>query len=315
MFKHILVPLDGSPIAEQALPVAARIARTMHSTLVLLEIINPLDTMGVSMLHLQEQSILETERQYLQNTALSPELAGIEVKIQACIGIPAEQILLAAEKAPIDLIVMRSHGLTGLKRWAMGSVAQKISRSSPVPILILQEDEQLLHQVRTPEARPVHIMVALDGSALAETALTPAAYLCDALSAPARGTLQLVYVMHLPSCFEYGQEDNVFKALKKETPLAQTYLNSVQQRLQEGKLSSLHLEITTTLTHDLDIAAQLLKLAEQEKKQAGNNYCQLIALTTHGRSGLQRWITGSVTERILSTACISVLVVRPAPEQ
>ncbi|GER90696.1 universal stress protein UspA [Dictyobacter vulcani] len=310
MFKHILVPLDGSIRSEQALPVAARIARATQASLLLLETINPVDEMGLSSLP-QEQRLLEMEHTYLQNIASGPELTDIAITTHSRIGIPAEQILLAADQHHIDLIVMCSHGRTGLKRWAMGSVTQKVSRSSPVPVLVLKEDDPLMQQLRASITAPVHIMVALDGSPLAEKALAPAAYLCMALSAPSRGTLQLTEVIHLPAAFEYGQEDSVSIALKKETPLAQTYLQSVKQRLQEGKFGTLPLEITTMVSHDLDIAAKLLRLAEHGEEQQRSQGCQLIALTTHGRSGLQRWVIGSVTERILSKACMSLLVVTP----
>ncbi|GCE30142.1 hypothetical protein KDA_56260 [Dictyobacter alpinus] len=273
-----------------------------------------MDEMGLSTLP-HDHSLLEMENTYLQQVAHSPALAGLEVTTRACIGLPTEQILLAVENSHVDLIVMCSHGRTGLKRWTMGSVAQKISRISPVPVLVLQEEDQLLQQLCSHEAEPVRMVVALDGSALSEKALEPAAYLCAALSMPARGILQLTYVMHLPSSFEYGQEDSVSRALQKATPQAQNYLQAVQQRLQKGEISSLHLDITITLTHDLDVASKLLRIAERGEKQDGHNRCQLIALTTHGRSGLQRWITGSVTERMLSKATISLLVVEPSPDE
>ncbi|GCE14835.1 universal stress protein [Tengunoibacter tsumagoiensis] len=311
MFKHILVPLDGSMRAAQALLIAARIARAQQSTLLLLEIIDPIYEIGLPSLSSQEPANPQMATTYLQHTAYRPDLEGIEVKTQVAAGIPAEQILLAAAQQHTDLIVMCSHGRTGLKRWAMGSVAQRVSRSSPVPVLVLQEDDQLLHQTGDQEAMPVRIMVALDGSPMAEKSLVPTAYLCSALSTPAQGTLQLTLVLHLPSCFEYGQDDSVSRALRKELPVAQEYLEAVKRRLQEHEISSLQLKITTVITHDLDVANQLLKIAERGEKQDGTNCCQLIALTTHGRSGLQRLVTGSVTECILSRARRSLLIITP----
>ncbi|GCE20540.1 universal stress protein [Dictyobacter kobayashii] len=314
MFKHILVPLDGSMRGEQALHVAARIARANQSSLLLLEAIDPIDKMGLSTLP-NERLLLDMENRYLQNIARGPELAGIEVTIQACIGIAAEQILLAVDNNHIDLVVMCSHGRTGLKRWTLGSVAQKISRYCPAPVLVLNEHDQLQQQLQTQIPSPVRILVALDGSERAETSIALAADLSMALSAPARGVLQLTYVIHLPSSFEYGQEDSVARALEKETPPAQAYLQAVKQRLQTGELKHSNLEITTVLTHDLDVASKLIKIAEWGEKQDGHSCCQMIALTTHGRSGLQRWITGSITERILSKACISLLITRPASDE
>ncbi|GCE06521.1 universal stress protein [Dictyobacter aurantiacus] len=310
MFKHILVPLDGSVRAEQAIPVAARIARLHHSALVLLESINPMDEMGLATLP-REHLLIDMENLYLQNIARSPEVAGLEIITLARIGLPAEQILLAARAYAIDLVVMCSHGRTGLKRWTMGSIAQKITRTSPAPVLVLQEDDPLQQQLRAPHPSTVRIMVALDGSELAETAIAPAAELSMALSAPATGALQLTCVIHLPSSFEYGQEDSVSRALKQETPRALAYLQSIEQQIRNGRFGPLPIELSTALCHNLDVATQMINTAERGAAATDHHSCQLIALTTHGHSGLQRWLTGSVTERILSRARISLLVVRP----
>ncbi|GLV59687.1 universal stress protein UspA [Dictyobacter sp. S3.2.2.5] len=310
MFKHILVPLDGSARAEHALPVAARIARLYNSTLILLESINPIDEMGLATLP-REHLLIDMEKLYLQNIARSQEVAGLEIITLARIGLPAEQILLAAEAYAIDLIVMCSHGRAGLKRWSMGSVAQKITRTAPAPVLVLQEDDPLQQQLRAPQPSTVRIMVALDGSELAETAIVPAGNLSMALSAPATGALQLTSVIHLPSSFEYGQEDSVSRALKQETPRAMAYLQSIEQQIRDGRFGPLPIEISTALCHNLDVATQMINTAERGAAATDHPGCQLIALATHGRSGLQRWLTGSVTERILSRARISLLVVRP----
>jgi nucleotide-binding universal stress UspA family protein len=132
--------------------------------------------------------------------------------------------------------------------------------------------------------------------------------LSTALSAPARGALHLVRILHLPSAFEYGQHDSVAQAIQQETPLAIEYLRTIEQQLHEGQLGLLNLQISIALDHDLDSAGKLLQLAEQGE---GANRCDVIALATHGRSGPKRWVIGSVAERILSTTHLPTLIIRP----
>ncbi len=125
MFKTILVPLDGSPRAEQALPVAARLARASEGSLVLMQVVTPpLDywsyQSGVSMLHEQmaETSIAEAET-YLALLARSQDLAGIKIKTEVMYGTAAQSILHVAHTRRADLVVMCSHGRTGFSRWAL----------------------------------------------------------------------------------------------------------------------------------------------------------------------------------------------------
>jgi nucleotide-binding universal stress UspA family protein len=315
MFQRLLVPLDGSPRAEQALPVAARLAQATQATMILLQVIPTREETGWPTTDWStrqlEQSRLEKERAYLHHLTQTPALANRAVTTRACIGVPAEQILAAVENEQADLLVLCSHGRTGLKRWALGSVAQKVARSSSVPVLVLQENNSLQQRLATPTPLPIRLMVALDGSPLAESTITPAAWVCAALSAPASGRLQLTRVLHLPSSFEYGQDDSVSRALKQETPLAQAYLQSIAQRIGTSELAALHLQVTSTIAHDLDVASTLLTIAELGEKRDGSNRSDVIAVATHGRSGIRRWVTGSITERLLSTSRLSFLVVRP----
>jgi nucleotide-binding universal stress UspA family protein len=313
MFQRILIPLDGSPRAEQAVSIAAQIAQaTQGASLILLQAVNPIDEAGwaKSALHLEE-SLLEQPGTYLQQVAQGQALAGKTVMTRTCIGIPAEQILATAQNEQADLIVLCSHGRTRITRWAMGSVAQKIARSSPIPVLVLQENDRLLRRRPTQTPSPLRILVALDGSRLAESTIAPAAMLCVALSAPTPGILQFTYVIPLPSSFEYGQNDSVAKALRREAPLAQSYLQSIEQRFRESELASLPLQLTSTIAHDLDIASRLLQVAAQGTTQDGSTPSDILALATHGRGGLRRWMTGSVAERILSSAQIALLIIRP----
>lgn len=192
MFKKILIPLDGSMRAEQAIPIAARLARVCEGAVALLRVVHPLIGAQTSMPEISslDQTTLDAEimgsSDYLQIRAASGELANIKTEIMVLAGSTASTILSFAESISADIIVMSSHGYTGLKRWVLGSVADKLVRHASVPVLVLR-DEGL---GPTGIYRPIRALVALDGSALSEAILEPIAYLIAALAFPMQGTLR-----------------------------------------------------------------------------------------------------------------------------
>lgn len=321
MFKRIVVPLDGSARAECAIPVAARIAGASSASIVLVRVVtapvNYRRPLGVP--PDVEQHMLAAEldgaKRYLEESAASGTLAGILVETKVPVGPDAATLLAEALSLPADLIVMCSHGYTGFKRWALGSVALKIARHSPVPVLVLREGGDVPTNIHPGGLRPVRVLVALDGSPLAEATLAPAAYLSTALSSPLPGMLHLARVVPWPPLEDERQNDKVTAARVWAESDAKAYLEGVEQRLREGELAGLHLSITTSVAVHAEAAETLMRMAEHgecldEGERSGG--CDLIALATHGRGGLQRWAVGSVTERLLGTTKLPLLVVRPA---
>jgi len=122
MFKRILVPLDGSTRAERALPVAARIARATGGSLLLVQVVNPpIDYSGGQGLSpmMTEQAIemeMAGATDYLKAVAASPGLSGIETRTEVAFGVPAQCLIAAAEADESDLVVLCSHGRTGVTR-------------------------------------------------------------------------------------------------------------------------------------------------------------------------------------------------------
>ena len=305
MFKQILVPLDGSTRAEQALPVATRLARASSGSIVLMQVANfPMDYGGgYTQAPLLTEQMIETELDnvdnYLKTVATSDAFAGISIKTEAMFGQPLQDILSVAESRRVDLIVICSHGRTGLKRWALGSVAQALAHQSPVPILVLREGGQVSALSHEDITRPVCALVALDGSPFAETALIPAANLVAALAAPNEGILHLAHVVT-----RKGEESQ---------QSAKTYMAGVTEQLQK-KLKNLNLSITWSLLGDTDVAGAIVDMAVHgEGKTIAEkvNSCDLIAMSTHGRGGLERLMMGSVTERVLHSTKLPMLIVRP----
>jgi nucleotide-binding universal stress UspA family protein len=307
MFQHVLVPLDGSFRAEQALPVAARLARATGGSLLLVRVVNPLIDYsgGLSPVPLMAEQIVSSEMtgatDYLTAVAARPLLAGIKITTEVLFGFPAQQVSEAAQAHGSDLIILCSHGRTGFTCWALGSVARTLIHQGTVPVLVLRQGEALAH-VET--ARPFCTLVPLDGSELAEAALAPALALTEALAGPERGALHLVQVVKpFQSTAEEGE---TFELNEEARWLARSYLAAVAERV-ESKMTGRTLALTSSVELASDVASALLGVAEQEDP----GECDLVAISTHGRSGLERWVMGSVTERLLDTTRLPMLIVRP----
>jgi nucleotide-binding universal stress UspA family protein len=321
MFKRILVPLDGSARAERAIPVAARIARAAEGSVVLVQVATILVTYSsyLASSAFAAESIdveLNESENYLNSLANSELLAGIETETKALFGLVAPTIISVAYSYNADLIVMTSRGNSGMKRWALGSVAQKLARHSPMPVFILHEGGPLPAGPR-PDARPLRALVSLDGSALAKSALEPAAQLVAVLSAPAQGAMHLLRVVKplTPEEIRAAGDQESIECLKMNAlHKAKTYLNSVAGHLREGPLADLNLSITWSVAFDDDVAHAIIRMAEngEDAKGAGVlGRCDLIAMATHGRGGFQHWVLGSITERVLGATKFPMLVVRP----
>lgn len=318
MFKRILVPLDGSPRAEQALPVAARLARASQGSLVLVQVVTqPIDYWGsLAEAPLLREQIIETSlagaESYLASIARSEELAGIKIRTETMYGIAARSILNLTHTQHTDLLVLCSHGRTGFSRWALGSVAHQIIHHCAVPVLVLREGQVASLLAQTDTARPLCALVPLDGSQLAESALLPAANLVAALAFPGEGVLHLTQVVKL---FTGTADEGFMRELNQEAlERAKTYLASMEERLQET-LKDLKLSITWSVALDNDAADAVIGTAENGEKEAqagGFSGSDLIAMSTHGRGTLERWVMGSVTERILSASKLPMLIVRPS---
>lgn len=309
MFQRIVVPLDGSARAERAVPVAARLAHGSGAHILLLEVVStPTDYSGgvipaaTEVLEEQIASEVTVAQEYLKKMAGSPVLAGVETQIKVLFGLSARSILGATRQG--DLIALCSHGRTGFARLAFGSVAHELVHHSAVPVLVLTQHEASYLLENRETTRPLRVLVALDGSAFAETALVPAAHLVAALAAPEQGALHLVQVIQESAA--RGEEGMTSTENEGAHRRASAYLAATAERVRTTE-KDLKLSITSRAVPGVDVAYALLGLAEQK----GPNICDLIAISTHGLHGLESQLMGSVTERVLNSTKLPVLIVRP----
>lgn len=310
MFQRILVPLDGSALAEQALPVAARLARAVAGEVVLAHMV--FTPRAYQYYDVAEAEVKEA-RDYLEALSSSEELAGDGTRVAVTVSIahPASGLLSLIESQQIDLVVMSSHGYTGFKRWALGSVAEKVARHSPVPVLLLRKGGPVPVGAQLEMEGPVRALVPLDGSVLAKAALIPAAQIVSALASSSKGALHLTRVVVSPHA---GQLDD--REREATMHKAKQYLSRTAQHIQEGFVASaiapLHLALTWSVALDEDVASGILRVAESGEDAEGAAAparCDLIAMATHGYTGWQRVAMGSVTERVLHATRLPVLIV------
>ncbi|MGH2508724.1 MAG: universal stress protein, partial [Ktedonobacteraceae bacterium] len=236
MFQRILVPLDGSKQAEQAIPVAIRLARASHGSILLLRVVDSLNEFGLysvgSMLFLQQtiDKDLIDAAAYLAEIAHTIGCEGIEAHIAVFSGQVVPQILDVANAQDIEMIVLCSHGSTGFKRWTLGSVAHKVVHQSPLPVLLLHAQSEHV-QVQT--TYPLRALVPLDGSPLAEAALLPMAQVVAAMSPSGTGELHLMQVVKIPFIDEeYGDgQDTALRYRQAAFQTAREYLQMTQAKL------------------------------------------------------------------------------------
>jgi nucleotide-binding universal stress UspA family protein len=315
MFQRILVPLDGSPLAEQALPIAARIARATGGTVILLHVAplhveyGPYLAQAPSLSEVVLQEELAHAESYLARVANAIDFVGIKTETETIFGIPAQTILTFAHIRKVDLIVMCSHGYTGFKRWAVGSVARKIVQQSAAPVLLLREGSPTSEKLLTGAVNSLHAVVALDGSSFAEASLEPVAQLVAALSAPLQGQLHLVRVVKRPHEQEYTLHDAELQ--ERAAHEATVYLSALESELHAALAAELGVKITYSVVVSEDVADALIRTAELGDDAGTFQACDMLALATHGRSGLERWMLGSVMKRVLDGTKLPLLIVRP----
>jgi nucleotide-binding universal stress UspA family protein len=320
MFQRILVPLDGSKYAERAIPVAARLARASGGSLVFVRVVVPPVKFGT---YTPRHSIalkpgafkarMEAAEAYLINTvaAYADDLGNLEdIEMDIVAGAASPSIFSTAQWANVDLIVLFSHQETGLKRWVFGSIAHESVRHSPVPVLVLNEDCLMLPEP-SEDPRLLRVLVALDGSSRAETAIEPAAHLVSLLAA--QGELHLFSVLDMPSEGGKFRRPLPFDTMIREEARqeAEAYLKGVTERFRES-LAAFNITITSSVVvSTTGVAETILKQATHAQEAQKSDDFALIALATHGRHGLSHLIMGSVTEHMLSTTKLPLLIVRP----
>lgn len=329
MFKRILVPLDGSRVAELAIPLAVRLARASGGTIIFLRAIRAPIEYESTLLTMPTWSPAADPQErdeaalYLAKMDSSDILSGATAELHVYAGPPAVLIRATAQARRADLIIMTHRG-GGVSRRVLGSVAHEVVRTAGTPVLVLRDEADPIGSDGgdAAPAHPVSVAVALDGSPLAEAALRPAMQLAIALSHPERATLHLLRVVDLARApgvvpFTAGIPEAIERlsvAREIETHESEEYLSALAARLRTREWGEPDIAVTWSVAHGPDVAAAIIRESGAREGAGGVGAragCDLIALATHGRGGLVRWLMGSVTESVLQRTQLPVLTVRP----
>jgi nucleotide-binding universal stress UspA family protein len=299
MFTTAIVPFDGSPLSARALPYALRLARA-GTRLVLVRGYLTQDAELSFAAHYpylpaRERERLEYRRAQAEFTAAVERFTADHdraVSSSFVEGRPADVILEVTRSTQADVIVMATHGRTGLVRSLLGSVADEVVRRAHIPVLLVPS--ATTHDWAGAE-RPMRLLVPLDGSSLAAEALGPAAELASRLDAD----LVLLGVVEpdeavYPDALVHLQTDVI-----QQRSEASAYLEAVATDLR----SRLSVSVQVSVAHG--------HAAETIRRAADQNAVDAIVMATHGRGGLTRLVLGSVATATLQRAHLPLLLCRP----
>jgi nucleotide-binding universal stress UspA family protein len=256
--------------------------------------------------------------QYLENIAASSRLEGIPTEVVVRSAPVASTLLSTAASSGADVIVMCSHGFTGMTRWVMGSIAERVVHHALIPVLVLREDGPQLFGLQTETKRHMHVLVPLDGSQRAKAALKPALSLLSLLAVPDQGELHLVMVVppEMTEQAERGSRSALYKkALLQADASLRTAADNCAEVCTHLPSSVTKPTISWSLTTDADVARGILRVAEGDEvvsTTSRSGAFDLIAMATHGRSGPQHWTMGSIAHRVLNATKLPILMVRPS---
>jgi len=298
MFTQMLIPLDGSKTAEKVLPYARFVAGALKLPVELLAVVDIVEMAthitAARASHLDtviEDSVRNSE-QYLRG------VAGTFPGGTKCTVVKgkAEQVIIETAAADKGMIItMATHGRSGINRWLLGSIAEKVLRGTTNPLLLVRATEEAKAET---VASLKSIVVPLDGSELAESVLPLVAELAK--------TLKLAVVLfrayNIPSSAYAGDEgyyainyDEMLTAMRDE---AVDYLEKKTEAVKKMGIANV-----SSVAKEGFAADEIISLSRQSPDN-------LIAMSTHGRSGVKRWVLGSVTETIVRHSADPVLVIR-----
>jgi nucleotide-binding universal stress UspA family protein len=275
---HVLVPVDGSQRAEAALPYAAALAEAAGVGISLLAVVDDLGAGAYA--DRLEALVGEGLRSYLHRLAERLRAGGTLVEAAVREGDAADIILAQAEHT--HTVVMTTRGLGGLDRWLIGSVADKVMRLAPCPVVLIRPVDQAADGDHPWQAR--RILVPLDGSPLAEGAL-PLAYDWAAALGTEVVLVRVQPWVAMQMAIYDGYVPDAGRIDEEAAQAAAEYLAEVQQRAPAG------VTVTTAVLRG-DPATCLIDFAEAQP-------VDLVVMSSHGRGGLRRMVLGSVADRIV----------------
>jgi nucleotide-binding universal stress UspA family protein len=285
-YRKVLVPLDGSELAERAIIYAKSLARAKGSEIILF-------TVSVA----SDGHLDRPIKAYLELKAKELQSQGIKASIAISYGNIADEIIKFADKNKVDLIIISTHGHSGINRWVLGSVATKVLHGTCTPVLLIKSRAHKISEVEFKK-----ILIPFDGSPFSEASIP---YVKE-LAKETNGEIILLRVSEppvlsadrspaiKPSWEEY--RNILMTEIRRQ---AEEYLEGIKTNIEKSKIK-------------VRSQAILGKAAEGILQVAKKENINLIAMTTHGRTGVSRWVYGSVASRIVEESLQPVMLIRPS---
>ena len=280
MYKKMLVLLDGSKLAEVVFNYAQELAGRLNLCLKLLQVVDPRDEDQLPM----RQAYIETMAKILQNKADQiRSKSGLKAKCETArgsivVGYPAEEILKYIDENKVDLLMLSTHGKSGIKRWNIGSVASQVIHAAKIPIWIVPSE---LNEAAVYDKMPKRtIVVPLNRDQISEGVIPYA--LSIAKQRGAESEIVLLYVDKV----SVAKNSTQLKRINEEREAIQKYLDDIAKQIKDSGISA-RSEILVGEDH----AYQIINYVK-------NNPTQLLAMAAP-RAGLSKMVYGSVTEDIL----------------
>ena len=287
-YRRILVPLDGSELAERAIPYSKTIAKTKGSELILF-------TVSLAMVEQMDRPM----KAYLELNANELQSQGIKTSTAIAYGNIADEIIGFADKSKIDLIIISTHGYSGIKRWVLGSVARKVLYGTCAHVLLIKSKAPKVSQVEFKK-----VLLPLDGSPFSETPIPSVEELLKGTEAE----IVLTVISEPPLVPSYGD-----RPINPTWERHQATLWADMQKQASEYLKKLEAEIEKrgAKAKSQVIQGELGKVAEGIMRVAQKENVNLIAMATHGRTGASHWVYGSIANRIVEQSVQPVLLIRP----
>jgi nucleotide-binding universal stress UspA family protein len=302
MFDPVMVPLDGSLLAECVLQHVVAIARAFDAKVILLRVLDKKQASEKAQLFdLVNWQINKTgAKLYLEKISTRLQKSGLRIETAVLEGLVAESITEYALKRGVKLIILSSHGRSGLSRWGISSVTQKIIFSAPTSVLIIRAHQPATSELL--EQQYTRLMVPLDGSRRAE-------YVLPMVTLLARFHRSRVYIVHVVKTPEMARQmpldhedlELSNRIVTRNREEAIRYLDQVRlQSPLEG------IEVQTRLLTSDNAAAALHELADKEN-------IDMVALSAHGYSGYNQWPYGSMVNNFILYSKVPLLIVQDLP--
>lgn len=299
MFSHFLVPLDGSSLAECVIPHVLSLSRALDARVSLLQVLErPRDAGLLQPIDPLRWQLKKSEAlAYLERISSNFKAAGVRVDSFVQEGPPADGIINFANNQNIDLIVLSTHGQSGLSKWNVSSIVQKIIMRSNKSTLLVRAYERSAAELNVYQYQ--HLFIGLDCSARAELVLPLALRLANHYQA----YLTLGTVIHAPelvSHFPISVEDAQMleQLIKRNENAVSHYLDQLH-----AQLSQTGINIKTRLTTSKNPIAALHAMVENENTD-------MMMLVAHGHSGEGRWPYGSVAASFIAYGTTSLLIMQ-----